>query len=207
MQGFVFTRCSVLIILRFDAADLLADISIFVAALKVFTLIQDKPLRRRFIYIFSTCSCTTVAAIVRVTLIFTQEPIKAAMAAIVEVSFFYRQSNQIDSYILLQASISLIVCSIPIVANVFYQIGSSDPSSFITTSPPVFLPMKPPTSPPHSQSLFSLVELAPSSSAQSSHVQAISLHPRSLNDSREWPPVMAAHADGHCQTRITAPGY
>ncbi|KAF8957146.1 hypothetical protein BDZ97DRAFT_122813 [Flammula alnicola] len=94
-------------------ADVFADLTLLISSLQMFRVIQDNSLRHRLKFIFSTCTATTIVSIVHVSFILKSKETKMLIAALVE------------------DSVSLIVSSIPVVANIFFHLNSSDTAGLI----------------------------------------------------------------------------
>ncbi|KAJ3509947.1 hypothetical protein NLJ89_g4943 [Agrocybe chaxingu] len=91
--------------------DAFADLSLLLSSFRLFVIIQHRPLRYRLILLFSTCLLTTGVSAVHVYLILTAKSVLILIAALVE------------------GSVSLIVCSLPIVTNLFVRITEGNSSA------------------------------------------------------------------------------
>ncbi|KIK62548.1 hypothetical protein GYMLUDRAFT_72764 [Collybiopsis luxurians FD-317 M1] len=101
--------------------DILADLFLLLAPLRVFMHLQDKALRRKLVIIFSTCIATTIVSLVHAAFILTTGGIKVIVSALVE------------------DNISLIVANVPVVVTAMMRNGSEQdkvppPSSTITNT-------------------------------------------------------------------------
>ena len=65
-------------------ADILADLFLLFAPLRVFMYLQDKILRRKLMVIFSTCLITTIVSLVHAAYILTTGGIRVIISALVE---------------------------------------------------------------------------------------------------------------------------
>jgi len=88
----------------------IADGLLLVASLHLFLVIQDKALRCRLSFLFSTCVITTAVSLVSASFILTSEGLKVVIVALVE------------------GSTSLIVSNIPILSNTFSHRCDDDTS-------------------------------------------------------------------------------
>ncbi|KAG7086353.1 hypothetical protein E1B28_002314 [Marasmius oreades] len=79
--------------------DILADMFLLFAPLRVFLHLQDKALRRKLIVIFSTCIVTTIVSLVHAAYILTTGGIRVIISALVE------------------DCVSLIVANVPVVVT------------------------------------------------------------------------------------------
>ncbi|PPQ70241.1 hypothetical protein CVT26_014488 [Gymnopilus dilepis] len=93
-------------------SDVLADLTLLLSSLQLFLIIQDRTLRHRLIYIFSTCTLTTAASMVHAVLI-----VKTAGGG-------GRAGEGVLMAALVEDSISLIVSSLPVLTNVLFQLCS-----------------------------------------------------------------------------------
>jgi len=101
--------------------DVLADLFLLLAPLRVFMHLHDKGLRRKLVVIFSTCIATTIVSLVHAAFILTTGGIKVIVSALVE------------------DNISLIVASVPVVVTSLMRNSSDEdrippPSSTITNT-------------------------------------------------------------------------
>ncbi|KAF5392194.1 hypothetical protein D9757_001524 [Collybiopsis confluens] len=101
--------------------DVLADLFLLLAPLRVFMYLHDKRLRRKLVVIFSTVIATTIVSLVHAAYILTTGGIKVIVSALVE------------------DNISLIVASIPVVVTSLMRNASEEdhvppPTSTITNS-------------------------------------------------------------------------
>ncbi|KAJ6561202.1 hypothetical protein DFH09DRAFT_505009 [Mycena vulgaris] len=88
--------------------DVVSDTILIIAPLQLLWHLEDRVLRRRLCIIFSTCIITTIVSLVHAAMILTGGGPKVLVAAVVE------------------DSISLIVCNIPIVASASLRACQSD---------------------------------------------------------------------------------
>jgi len=88
-------------------SDVIADSLLLAAPLKLLQGLEDKPLRRRLIFIFSTCIVTTIVSLVHAVYIFKHGGPKVLIAAFVE------------------NCVSLIVCSVPVVVTASMRVNES----------------------------------------------------------------------------------
>jgi hypothetical protein len=103
--------------------DVIADSLLLAAPLRLLQGLEDKPLRRRLIFIFSTCIVTTIVSLVHAVYIFKHGGPKVLIAAFVE------------------NCVSLIVCSVPVVVTASMRLRSFDvdESSIPANRGPTFL--------------------------------------------------------------------
>ncbi|TFK34020.1 hypothetical protein BDQ12DRAFT_690247 [Crucibulum laeve] len=85
-------------------SDIIADLILIVAPLKLLAGLEDKGLRRRLMVIFSTCIVTTIVSLVHAAYILTLGGPKVVVAALVE------------------DCVSLIVCNIPVVVTATFRL-------------------------------------------------------------------------------------
>ncbi|KAK0202323.1 hypothetical protein DFS33DRAFT_1384673 [Desarmillaria ectypa] len=85
-------------------SDVIADLILIIAPLKLLAGIEDKGLRHRLMVIFSTCIVTTIVSLVHAAYILTRVPTKVVISAIVE------------------DCVSLIVCNVPVVVTAVIRI-------------------------------------------------------------------------------------
>ncbi|KAF8345490.1 hypothetical protein F5887DRAFT_181422 [Amanita rubescens] len=96
-------------------ADVIADSSLLIVPLLLFSVINDRCLRNRLMAIFSTCIITTVASLVHAVFVFTARGVKVEMAGIVE------------------NCVSLIVCNIPVIASALLRLQMTSSRQLVTT--------------------------------------------------------------------------
>jgi len=92
-------------------SDAIADVSLLVASFKLFLAIQDKPLRCRLSFLFSTCVITTAISLVNSSFILSSKGLKVIIIALVE------------------GCISIIVCNLPILSNLCSRFSEHTPRS------------------------------------------------------------------------------
>ncbi|KAK0215084.1 hypothetical protein IW262DRAFT_1404952 [Armillaria fumosa] len=85
-------------------SDVIADLILILAPLKLLAGLEDKGLRHRLMVIFSTCIVTTIVSLVHAAYILTHGETKVVISAIVEDCF------------------SLIVCNVPVVVTAAIRI-------------------------------------------------------------------------------------
>jgi hypothetical protein len=88
--------------------DVIADSLLLAAPLRLLQSLEDKRLRRRLVFIFSTCIVTTIVSLVHAIYIFKHGGPKVIIAAFVE------------------NCISLIVCSLPVVITASMRLRALD---------------------------------------------------------------------------------
>ena len=88
-----FQTCTVfeLIFLKPKAADVVADLILHIAPLKVFRILTDRSLRRRLMIIFSTCIATTIVSLVHAAYVLGNGRIQDLISALVEVRIQMRK--------------------------------------------------------------------------------------------------------------------
>ncbi len=72
-------------VLMYWAADVIADLILIIAPLKLLSGLEDVGLRHRLMLIFSTCIVTTIVSLVHAAYILTLGGVKVVIAALVEV--------------------------------------------------------------------------------------------------------------------------
>lgn len=113
-------------------ADVIADSLLLAAPLRLLQSLEDKSLRRRLIFIFSTCIVTTIVSLIHAVYIFKHGGPKVLIAAFVEVNGYmhfcrgYNWVRVIISLLFLQNCVSLIVCSVPVVVTASMRLRSFD---------------------------------------------------------------------------------
>lgn len=70
-----------------STADIIADSILLAAPLELLQSLRDKRLRRRLIFIFSTCIVTTIVSLIHAVYIFKHEGPKVLIVAFVEVNY------------------------------------------------------------------------------------------------------------------------
>ncbi|KAF8909265.1 hypothetical protein CPB84DRAFT_1765704 [Gymnopilus junonius] len=101
-------------------SDIFADTTLLISSLQLFLIIQDKSLRHRLIYIFSTCTATTVVSLIHSALILRFAKQKGEEKVVIAA--------------LVEDSVSLIVSSLPVVANIFFQFRDRNTTGRINVS-------------------------------------------------------------------------
>ncbi|KAF5319028.1 hypothetical protein D9611_012720 [Ephemerocybe angulata] len=89
--------------------DTVADLVVLIVPLQLLVVLQDKWLRSRLMMIFSTCMITTVVSLVHAIAILTLKGPAIVIVALVE------------------SSISLIVCNLPVIATALLNLGDHSP--------------------------------------------------------------------------------
>lgn len=107
-------------------ADVIADSLLLAAPLRLLQGLEDKPLRRRLIFIFSTCIVTTIVSLIHAVYIFKHGGPKVLIAAFVEVNVYmhFCRVRVITFLPFLQNCVSLIVCSVPVVVTASMRLRS-----------------------------------------------------------------------------------
>jgi uncharacterized membrane protein len=79
---------------NFLSADIIADLILIIAPLNLIRNLQDKSLRRRLTFIFSTSIVTTIVSLAHAALIIKYKgTVKVIVAAFVEVREFKRNAK------------------------------------------------------------------------------------------------------------------
>ncbi|KIJ37406.1 hypothetical protein M422DRAFT_177900, partial [Sphaerobolus stellatus SS14] len=87
-------------------SDIIADLTLLIAPIKLFSEMGDKRLQIRLLIIFSTCIVTTIISLVHATYILMQGGPKVLIAAVVEA----------------RDCMSLFVCNVPVVATALLRL-------------------------------------------------------------------------------------
>lgn len=90
-------------------SDIIADLILILAPVKLFSELGDRKLRVRLVMIFSTCIVTTIVSLVHATYILTLGGPKVLIAALVE------------------DCMSLFVCNVPVVATALFNLREKTP--------------------------------------------------------------------------------